>query len=406
MKNYISRNIENFLPEIVERFPLVFIYGPRKSGKSMLLKKIFKNSFEYFTLENPILRESAMSDPNFFLSQIVDKNSIVDEIILVPELLEHFKEYFLKPGTNSKRFIFSLSQQYPLIKEIQNMFPERVAIVELLPLNYFEKIRYSNGDSPVTSEDIFEDFALNGCFPEIVTNKKKNTAPWYSIYLQTVLERDVKLIHNVENLRSFQTFLKLLASKCSQQLNLSGLAYEIGISVNTAKRWISILESSRIIYLLKPYPSTNGKRTSKVPKIYFVDVGLACYLIGIKTRKELFQSSSANYLFKNLCIQETLKYFYHANINPKIYYLRTHNGLEIDLIIEDKNEALHPVEIKFTKTIKKNMASSIQKFTKLFLDLNIQKGRMTSLSCEKINLGDGMIHHSLSEYLNWLNTFN
>ena len=198
--------------------------------------------------------------------------------------------------------------------------------------------------------------------------------------------------------------MRLLAGRCSAILNLSNLANDLGVSVNTIKKWLSILEASRIIYTLPPYYRNLGKRITKSPKVYFLDLGLVCYLTGIKSKEFLFNGPLAGPLFENFLIQETVKYFFNRGKRPNLFYLRTHNNLEIDLVIES-NLTLFPFEIKLTKTPNTGMASPIERFKKIFSNLKLAPGKIISLSEDNILLTENVSVINMDAYLGSLDSF-
>jgi len=227
---------------------------------------------------------------------------------------------------------------------------------------------------------------------------------WYGSYLQTYLERDIRTIYNIGLLREFQQFLRLLAGRCAQILNLNNFANDLGVSVNTIKKWISILEASQIIYILPPYYRNLGKRITKNPKVYFLDVGLVCYLTGLNTKEHLFNGPLAGALFENFVIQETVKYFFNNGTRPNLFYLRTHNDMEIDLIIEN-NLQLFPFEIKLTKTPSMGIAAPIERFKKIFSKLKISSGKIVSLTDEDMPLTENVSAMTVNSYLKCLDSF-
>ncbi len=230
-------------------------------------------------------------------------------------------------------------------------------------------------------------------------HKEMDSHIWYASYLQTYLERDIRSIYNIGSLRDFQQFMKLLAARCSQVLNLSNLAGDIGVSVNTVKRWVSILEAGRIIYLLTPYYGNMGKRITKMPKVYFTDSGLVCYLTGLKNREHLLNGPMAGALFENFCVQETIKVFLNRGERPPIYYLRTHNNIEVDLLIETGPQTLTSVEIKLTKTPKTSMTENIDKIRRILPKLDFQSGIILSLSESNLPLTAHASVQTLDDYL-------
>ena len=211
----------------------------------------------------------------------------------------------------------------------------RIGLLELLPFGLEEKTRcpgkeHLAGDPRAA----FVEACLRGSYPEPVLQPEFDASRWYGAYVRTYLERDIRSLYDIGNLREFERFLQLLAARCAQTLNMSTLATEVGVAVNTIKRWISVLEACRIIYLLPPYHNNLGKRITKAPKVYFLDAGLVCYLTGLRDEAHLLQGPLAGPLFENFCVQETLKVFAARGEIPRLFYLRTKAGLEVDLLIE------------------------------------------------------------------------
>lgn len=374
---YLHRIIEGRLLELSKKFPSLAVTGPRQSGKSTLLKNTFPG-YKYVTLDDPVIREQAISDPRFFLDSI-GKKVIIDEIQLAPGLLSYIKMEIDNNRQKKGIYIFTGSQQFSMIKDLGDSLAGRIALVDLLPFSV-EEIKRSKDMK--TTLDCFVHAALTGSFPELVTDPSTSPGSWYGSYIQTYLERDVRSIYNIGNLRDFQRFLHLLATRCAQILNLSEFANDLGVSVPTVKNWLSILDACRIIYLLPPYYNNLGKRIIKSPKVYFLDIGMVCYLTGIKDREHLLKGPMAGALFENFCVQETVKYFFNAGIRPGLYYLRTSNNLEVDMLIELPSRSILPVEVKLNKTPSPAMGTNISRFRKLFLPLNINvlNGLIVSLS--------------------------
>jgi hypothetical protein len=224
---------------------------------------------------------------------------------------------------------------------------------------------------------------------------------WYGSYLQTYLERDVRTLNNIGNLSEFQKFLQLLAVRCSQILNLNNMAQELGIAVNTIKKWVSVLEASQIIYLLSPYYRNLGKRITKNPKVYFLDCGLVCYLAGIQDKKHLLNGPMAGALFENYVVQETVKAFMNMGKLPNMFYLRTHNNMEIDLLLE-RNQELFPYEIKLTRSPGESMGGSIDRFRQTFTGFDIKQGNILCLSDESYPLTRTLAVQTLDTFLDSL----
>ena len=395
---YIPREIENSLKKLINHFPAIALTGPRQSGKSTLVKNIFGKTHSVVSFDDPIMRERAISDPKLFIESAGER-IVFDEIQYVPQILSYIKILIDKNRHTYGRFIITGSQQFNLIKNLGDTLAGRTALLDLLPFSIEEK-----GQVPFLKNKLsdtqsnFEHSCLRGSFPEITMHTEMDAATWYGSYIQTYLERDIRTIYNIGILREFQQFLRLLAVRCSQILNLSSLASDLGVSVNTIKKWISILEASRIIYILSPFYRNLGKRISKSPKIYFLDTGLVCYLTGLKTKEHLFNGPLAGPLFENFVIQETVKYFFHRGIRPNLFYLRTHNNVEVDLIIENNLE-LYPFEFKLSKTPNMNFAGPIEKFRKIFSKLKINKGKIVSLSEQDMPLTENVSIVNINSYL-------
>lgn len=398
---YIQREIEPVVQHYVPQFPAIALSGPRQSGKSTLLKHLFSKTYRYITFDDPLVIEQARSDPVFFLDNAGDR-IILDEIQYVPEILSYIKMRIDDNRNKKGRFIFTGSQKFPLIKNLGDSLAGRIGLLELLPFSSEEKKQIPHpGISFDETENLFVHACLAGSFPEPVIAQMDINA-WYSSYLQTYLERDIRTIHNIGGLRDFQLFLKLLASRCAQTLNLSGFSRDTGISIQTLKRWISVLEAGLVIYLLPPYYNNLGKRITKSPKLYFLDCGLVCHLAGIRSKEHLLNGPMAGTLFENFCIQETVKTYMNRGFIPGIFYTRTNNNLEIDLIIESMPGELHPVEIKLTKTPKQSMELPVKRFRELFSALSVKKGRLLCLSSKSIPLSRDTDVVSFQDYLLWL----
>jgi hypothetical protein len=309
-----------------------------------------------------------------------------------------------KERSKRGRFIMTGSCQFAMMKDLTETLAGMIGILTLLPFSILEKRRIPDSGAE-TAYEYFIHSALYGSFPEVCVYPEIDHKYWYSGYLSTYLERDLRNLYNIGSLRDFQRFLQLLASRCSQVLNMSSIANDLGVAVNTVKNWISILEASYIVYLLPPYYQNLGKRITKSPKVYFLDTGLVCYLVGLTDRDHLLKGPMAGALFENHCISETVKAFFNQGLRPAIYYLRTHNGLEIDLLIERENR-LYLFEIKLTKTLSLEYTKPIERFKRMFSKLNIGKGSIISLSDEEFSLSRDVSAQSMNGYLRWLQEFS
>lgn len=401
--NYIHREIEPRLKKLIRKFPSLALTGPRQSGKSTLLKKVFSKTHQYVSFDDPLTRQQAVSDVRFFLDQF--KGAVIfDEIQYVPELLSYLKVRIDEDRGKMGRFILTGSQKFALIKNLGDSLAGRICLLTLLPfsrdeLKHAPVLRAKMADY----QSAFLLACLRGSFPELNVRKNIDFQNWYGSYIQTYLERDVRTIFNIGSLREFQRFLQLLAVRCAQVLNLSSLSNDLGVSVNTIKNWLSVLEASQIIYLLQPYYQNFGKRITKNPKLYFLDCGLVCYLTGIRDKRYLLNGPMAGPLFENYVIQETVKACSAAGQVANLFYVRTHNDLEVDLIIE-KGMALFPFEIKLTKSPKFEMALPMRRFKKIFSNkkIKIEDGKIVSLNADSFNLSLDASVQCLDDYLDWI----
>lgn len=392
--NYISRQIEAALLTCLETFPSVVVTGPRQSGKSTLLTHTLPG-YRYITLDDPVTRERALSDPRLFLST-VDLPVILDEIQWSPHLMSYVKMEIDRQTHRKGVFVFTGSQRFPLMEGLSDSLAGRIAILELLPLSYSEKRTCLSFPDTVSA---FSDSALRGSYPDLAVNRRIDPETWFGAYVQTYLERDVRTLAQVGDVRDFQRFMQLLAGRCSQLLNMTHFANELGVSVPTIKRWISILEASGIIFLLPPYHSNLGKRVVKSPKVYFMDIGLVCYLTGVRDQRHLLDGPMAGPLFENFCIQETVKHFHNRGLRPNIYFFRTNNGLEVDILIEQSFKRVLAVEVKLTKTPTPSMGSNLLRFRQVFDGLDIHRSLIVSLTNESFPMGNDIFSTSFDDYL-------
>lgn len=331
------------LIQLSGKFPVVTITGPRQSGKTTLVKNAFAD-YRYVSLENPDTRLMVEEDPKGFLENI-SKKVIIDEIQHVPQLLSYIQTIIDAEKTEGM-FILTGSQNLLMSEKVSQSLAGRTALLKLLPLNRHE-LKSVKG----FKDDSYEDNIYKGSYPAIFSDKI-DPGDFYPAYLETYVQRDVRNIQNIRNLRTFTTFLKLCAGRTGQILDLSSLANDTGISVNTAKEWISVLEASYIIFLLSPYYKNFSKRLIKSPKLYFYDTGLASFLLGIENRKQLSSHYLKGSLFENYVILEILKQRYNAGKQPNSYYWRDNKKNEIDCIIDGVTPKA--IEIKAGKTFSKD----------------------------------------------------
>lgn len=339
----IKRILENKLKQLWSGFPVISLTGPRQSGKTTLVKYAF-DDLDYVSLEDMDNREFAQNDPRGFLSNYT-KGVIIDEAQRVPDLFSYIQtivDTHNKPGM----FILTGSQNFLLDEKISQSLSGRVAILNLLPFS-LEELEGTSVDSSLSD---FHKALFKGFYPRIY-DFELDPPDWYPGYVQTYLERDVRQIKNITDLGLFRRFMRLCAGRNGQILNLSALAVDCGITQNTVKSWLSILETSFIIFLLKPHFKNFNKRLIKMPKLYFFDPGLVCYLLGIENEKQVETHYMRGALLESMVIAEFAKYRLNRGREPNCYYWRDKTGHEIDCILES-GETLIPIEIKSAETVR------------------------------------------------------
>jgi uncharacterized protein len=360
----LPRILEDTIKKAMKTFPAVLVTGPRQSGKTTLLTERFSKSHKLVSLENPDVRARVLEDPVGFLKDNPPP-VILDEIQYTPELLHYIKSAIdkdRKPGN----WLLSGSQSFALMQGISQSLSGRVAVLTLLPFSIQEsqEVRGKGAELDVLLKNLIEpqnnkqdknpislsDWLLRGAYPEIRINNEVDRQLWISGYIQTYLERDVRQVMKIGDLNSFNRFLRLCAARTGQILNMSELGRDVGVSVPTIKSWLSILEASYQIYLLPPHFNNFGKRIIKSPKLYFLDTGIATFLLGLHSPDPLLQGPMKGPLFETMVVSEWVKAFYNRGERPELYYWRSKAGMEVDLIIE-RNSRLYPIEIKATSTV-------------------------------------------------------
>lgn len=350
----IKRIISKKLLELSKKIPVLSITGPRQSGKTTLVKNTFP-AYKYVTLENPDNLEFAINDPKGFLNTF-GKRVIIDEIQYAPKLFSYIQTIVDEKKENGL-YVLTGSQNFLLNARISQSLAGRVIIFNLLPLSY-DEIRNTKYNINRLSELI-----IKGFYPRIYSSRL-NPKDWLPSYIQTYLERDVRQLLNVGDINIFRKFLLVCAGRCGQILNLSSIGNDLGISYQTVKKWLSVLEQSYIIYFLHPYFENFKKRIIKSPKLYFYDTGLLCNLLGIYSPEAYEMHYLKGGIFESFVISELLKRKYNTLSINEFYYWRDSNGNEIDCIITDGSR-LKAIEIKAAETINSDFFKTLYLWNKL-----------------------------------------
>lgn len=317
---YIKREMEATILEASNYFPVLCVTGPRQSGKTTMLRHLFPD-YAAFTMEDLNTREYAHNDSVAFLNQ-TDKGMLIDEVQQAPELLSYIQG--IVDSNPKRRFVLSGSANFTLLKQISQSLAGRVGVFDLLPMSMSEI-------PDIVSSQSLDSLMFNGLYPAVCSGK--SVARYlYPSYVRTYLEKDVRDTLYVKDLMSFNTFLKLCAGRIGSVFNASELSSEVGVSVNTIKSWLSILEASYIVMRLRPYFGNTSKRLIKSPKLYFLDTGLACFLLDIESPEQLSHDKMRGHLFENLIVTEFLKKRFNHNRPSNLYYYRDSNQNEIDLL--------------------------------------------------------------------------
>lgn len=347
----IARNSEQCVRTLLRGFPIVTLTGPRQSGKTTLASSVLSDR-PYASLEDPDVRRAAMDDPRSFLERFPD-GAVLDEVQRCPELLSYLQT-MVDRDRRMGLFILTGSQQFGLMSGITQSLAGRTAFVELLPFSVDELSRAGKLTASIDS------MLLTGSYPPIYDREVPPSA-WFAAYVTAYIERDVRQMLKIQDLDSFQRFVRLCAGRTGQLLNLSSLATECGITHNTAKAWISVLEASYLVFLLRPHHVNFNKRLVKMPKLYFYDVGLVSWLLGIRTDEQMMTHPLRGSIFETFVISELVKSRFNRGEHSNLYFWRDSNGNEVDIVFEE-GAKLMPIEIKAGKTVVRDSFAGLDKW--------------------------------------------
>jgi hypothetical protein len=352
---YINRLIEKEIIEASRAFPALLVTGPRRAGKTTLLKKLFPKA-SYYLLEDPDAISRVKADPRSFVEEIKPP-AILDEIQNTPELFNYLRTHIDENPRRFGQWYFTGSQDVSLMKGVSESMAGRVAVFHLLPFSSKETEKVS---------------IVHGGFPEVLA-KPKAASIWFRSYIQTYLERDVRSISAIKDLAAFRRFLALLASRSGAVLNKTDIAAPLGISVPALTEWINILEITGQIIVVPPFYENFGKRLIKSPKIYFADSGLVSYLLGIETEGALRKSTFFGQIFEGFVASEVIKHQINNGKRREIYYFRDQQGLEVDFIIPTASAKLLVMEAKAVRAVRPSMAVPLDKLTRAISRYKVEK---------------------------------
>ena len=370
---YTERTIGRFFKEASGHFKVILLTGMRQVGKTTCLRNISGKRRRYVSLDDPQVLSLAKNEPALFFERFAPP-VFIDEIQYAPELFPYIK-MLVDDSEENGRIWLSGSQQYSMMKNVTESLAGRVAIVDMFGFSIYERqgkallqkpfLPSANPLSPLTPKRPSETFEIiwRGSFPHIV-NSAAQWRLFYSSYVKTYLERDVRQIINIGDETAFLRFMSVAAARTAQILNISDIANNSGVTVKTAERWLSVLQASGVTYLLKPYFSNVSKRFIKRPKLYFTDTGLCAYLTEWTSRQTLEAGAMSGAFFETFVISEILKSYHHNGESPNLYYYRDSNNVEIDLLIS-QNGLLYPIEIKKTAAPKKDDVKAFDTLAKI-----------------------------------------
>ncbi len=383
MHDYIERSLEPVLKRAASEFPAVVLTGPRQAGKTTLLQRVFGGTCRYLSLDLPDVRAAAVADPRGFL-EMNGPPVIFDEVQHAPNLLPYIRERIDADRGARGRYLLTGSQNLMLAESVTESLAGRAAVLRLFPLSRREaegrpglalpweggpESRPAAGVGPSSDASgparrgaafggLWQAF-LRGGYPELAADPGRDPFLWHASYMQTYLERDVRTLRNVGDLNQYQSFLRVLAARSAQLLNLADVARDLGVAVNTAKAWLSVLEATYQVIVLRPYFANVGKRLVKTPKVYFTDVGTLCHLVGLRDSEHAAFGPISGAIMETAVLSEIVRTLTHRGEAQRVWFWRTRAGTEVDFVVETGG-SLVPVEVKASATPRPGMANAIR----------------------------------------------
>lgn len=402
---YMERTLEPVLRRAASEFPAIVLTGPRQSGKTTLLKRMFAGEYSYLSLDLPDVRAAALEDPRAFLARFPPP-AIFDEVQYATDLLPYIRERIDDARHRPGQYLLSGSQNLLLLDRVTESLAGRAAILRLLPMSRREA--FGELHAPLAWEaesgtgimrtvrprDLWREF-LRGGYPELVANPARDIHLWHAGYVQTYLERDVRSLRRVGDLTQFQSFLRALAARTGRLLNLSELGRDLGLAVNTLKAWLSVLEATHQVVIVRPWFANIGKRLVKTPKVYFLDTGTLCHLTGLRDPGHAAHGPLAGQLMETAVLGEILKTLTHRGISPQVYFWRTSSGVEVDFLVQ-AGARLVPIEVRKTATPRPAMARALGRL-RGDLGGGVAPGYLVHAGKGRLPMGSGVAAVGISE---------